>query len=484
MAMVRLMTDLRLNFNRIYVATDYMNRIYIHIIHIGLAMLLLAGCKSDYPHIEYNGNPGTVEFDNIDARVPIMVAINDPLYQNYTRGVGAFDNVMDENGINENWKNADIFVYAFYTPDGMANTPSNTNYSERMDSKDANKIYCLVDDADNDNIGHGKKARLNRDMTSFLQWTDNDMVYYNGTYPQYRYRFFAYHIDDAADMSKKPERKSDYVSYDVQIDGTQDLMCSYAQPTAEQLARMENLASPGNKNFVNNLSKLIYSTETGHRDLFPIFKMDHQLAYVRFFLKADSITDASGNKMMDPEIAMVRVENIVINERYHGEFIVAAEETGRLGVNFTNEKRNYYMPVKVKTDAYGDVVTDAEGHRITVSRDEEGVVMAGDSDGFNPRLIPSAKECEVGMGILLPPADKYSLKLLCKQLKTDEDGNQEEIPYQHDQAYELMLPNGKSFEAGRKYEVVIKVYGLRNIVLQLGDVQWKDGGSIDIDEDQ
>ena len=459
-----------------------MKRIYSHIVHTCMAIMLLAGCKSDYPHIEYDGDPGKVEFDNIDFRVPIQVAISDPLFGSYTRGMGAFDNVKDPSSIDKNWKDADIYVYAFYTPDGLKSSPDGINYSERMVSDNDEKFYCLVDDANNANIGHGKKARLNRDLGSFLQWSkddqqnDDNMVYYNSTYPQYRYRFFAYHLDDAADLSQKPERLSDYVAYDIKIDGTQDLMCGYATPTAKQIA---SLNAVSNKHVFNNLKYLAYSTETGYIDLFPVFDMKHQFVYLKFFLKADSIF-VDGEKVLDPEIKNVRIENVYITSPYHGEFVVAADDTSRLGVTFTSEMKNLYMPVKVKTDADGNIVTDADGHRITTSRDEEGKLMAGNEYGFNPRLKPVGNEQEVGMGYLLPVMDEYEVLLVYTQLVKDEQGNPTTIRYTS--RHELTLDQG--FKAGCKYEILVKVYGLRNIVLQLGNVQWLSGGDIDIDADR
>ena len=457
-----------------------MKRIYLHIIHTCLAVALLAGCKSEYPHIEYEGDLGKVEFENLEFRVPIQVAINDPLFDSYTRGMGAFDNVKDPVSTDENWKNADIYVYAFYSPDGMAGTPSGINYGERMDSDNDEKIYCLVDDANNANIGHGKKARLNRDFGSFLQWTkedqqgDDNMVYYNSTYPQYRYKFFAYYLDNAADFSLAPERRADYVAYDVEIDGTQDLMAGYASPTSAQL---EKLTSTGNKHILNNWKKLAYSAETGNIDLFPIFDMHHQLTYMKFFLKADSIVDVNGMKVLDPEVKNVRVENIKITSPYRGKFVVAADDVNRLGVTFSSEEKVLYAPVKVKTDADGNIVTDEHGRRITVSRSEEGKVMPGDSYGFNPRLTPTEEEVEVGVGYLLPAADKYIVDLVCKQVK--ENG---ESVYQTSQ-YELILPGGAPFEPGHKYEVTIKVYGVRDIVLGLDDVIWRVGDDIVVGEE-
>ncbi len=460
----------------------YMKTIYPYFIYACLFVTLFAGCKSKWPDIEYEGNPGEVVFGHVASIVPINVAISDPLYESFTRGMGVFDNL--QNGVTgeDNWKNADFYVYAFYTPNNLDGGPDDVNYSERMDVEDDEKIFCLVDDTDDENIGHGKRAHLNRDLGSFLQW-DNGMVYYNSTYQQYRYKFFAYHVDDAADLTRKPERRRDYVAYDVKIDGTQDLMCSCAAPTKKQLS---TLSSSNNKHIINNLDKLAYSTTTGHYDLFPIFQMNHQLAFVKFFLKADSIVNPDGTKRIDPEVKNVRIKNIVIKAvPYHGEFIVAADDVSKLGVSFTSETKDIYMPVKVKVDADGNFETDGEGRRITVPRGEEGKMMAGDRYGFNPGIVPEPKEKEVGMGFLLSPLESYELELECCQLATDSHGNQVESDY-YTSHHQLKFENS-SFKAGHKYEVCIKVYGQRDIGLGFGDVTWKDGGEINIgseDEDK
>ena len=73
---------------------DYMKKIYLHIFYICLAVVLFTGCKSDYPDIEYDGDLGKVEFEDFSLPIPIMVAIDDPLYENITRGIGALSNLI------------------------------------------------------------------------------------------------------------------------------------------------------------------------------------------------------------------------------------------------------------------------------------------------------------------------------------------------------------------------------------------------------
>ena len=420
-----------------------MKRIYSYITYIAITCLtagILAGCRSDYPYIEYDGNPGKVEFSNIEYLEPIKIAIDHPYYENYTRGKG----VSGKDSI------SDIRVYAFYTPSEIVNVPETANYRERMGSKGDENIYCLIDDAGT--TGHGKKAYLNRNISPYLRWIDGDEVFYNNNYPQARYQFFAYHIDDATNMNKSPNRYVDYISYDIEIDGTQDLMCSYAQPTNEQLAQINDPTNPSNKVFFNQLDQLIYSTESAHRGLIPVFKMQHQLAHIKFFLKAEKV---GGVDTLDAEVEKVRVKNIIIkNVPFRGEFIVAAENTSQLGITMEESTKDFYMPIE----------------------NEGGIVMPGNSDGFAIPLTPDTIGCWVGAGILLPPAKKYTLEMDCY---IEEGEGKDNSGY--NQEFHLSLTEG--FKAGHQYEVTIKVYGPRNISFNYGSVEWKEGGDINIDED-
>ena len=194
---------------------------YLHSIYISLVLALLVGCTIEYPQKDFFGVKGDVVYDNTNLRVPILVAMD--------AAEETFDNEKE-------WANAIVNVYAFYTPTDTEGAPDSVDYSERMDSQDEEKVYCLVDDnddTDNGNKGHGKQARLSK--SSLLQWKDGE-VYYNSTYPQYRYKFFAYYLGNAE--VTKLERDSDRVIYDtIKIDGTQDLMYACASLTEKQKER-------------------------------------------------------------------------------------------------------------------------------------------------------------------------------------------------------------------------------------------------------
>ena len=410
-------------------AIDCMKRAHLYIIYISLAAILLTGCKPEYPYIEYEGGPGNVYFDNIGSLEPIRVAIDNPFYESFTRGAIELEKEM---GLIK-----DVYIYAFYTPEGIINVPDRANYREHMGSKDEENIYCLVDDS----TGHGKKACIDPNTYPFLKWAENDIVYYSSSNPLARYRFFAYHIGDIINTAK-PNRQANHVSYDIEIDGTQDLMCGYAQPTKEQLTSdkmKEELSLPSNKDFTNNLEELAYSSESARRGLIPVVEMKHQLVYLKFHLKADSITiiDSLGNmqQVLDPGIDSVRIDSIIIeNVPFKGEFIVAAEDISRLGVTFAPDT----------TKDFHVLIDSLVGKPITEGRD-------------------------IG-GFLLPEAEKYNFKVIGKQKKREK----EEL---YELSHELKPSKGK-FNAGHKYEVVIKIHGLSDIDLNFSSEKWGSNDEI------
>ena len=442
-------------------------RIYIHTISACLTAILFIGCKSEYPHIEYEGELSEVTYENIESPVPIIVAVNDPIYVSYTRGMGAFEDFKEEEDADEKWRNADFYVYAFYSPNGLPGTPlSAVDYKARMNSGSEDMPpFCLVDDAIEGGFGHGRHARLDKNRESFLHWVKDDKIYYNKMHQQCRYKFFAYYLDNAATDPHTgrlniPERLSDRITYDVEIDGTQDLMCGCASPTEAQI---ENLIKSGEKDIVNNIKALAYSTITGNRDLFPIFQMKHHLTHLKFYVKAGST-----NGIIDPEAANVEITNISVVAQTKGKFTVAADDETNMKAAFYGDTETLYIPIE----------------------NAEGKIVPGTEDGFESYISPSTdgREKEMGAGFLLPESNNYKLKLHCRQLKynadgtkqLDEHGNHKAINYTV--MYTLNLKDDM-FRAGYKYEITVHVYGHQKIKLGLGEVTWADGGKIEIDNE-
>lgn len=466
-----------------------------------LAMVLcvvsftLSGCRQHYPGIEYDGLEDDIGVDYKEGKVPVYVAVNDPLFEHYTtRGVGAFDDLKNNETSDQKWWEADFRVYAFLRR-SFNGYGGDLDYTERMNPSD-DDCLCLIDDTGTDGSnGHGRKANLHKEQSVFLEWSDEDEIYYNDTYQYYAYRFFAYYLDDAYDFSEGPTvRSKDCISYDFTIDGTQDLMCGYATLTDAQIAEAETFDSDEKDNefFADNIKDLAFSKATGNRSIHPVFSMKHKLAYLKFFLKAGRVTTNNGVEEVDSEIANVHIRNISISALTKGTMVVASDDTSRVGVTFDETSSEIlYMPIKVKTNEFGDILLDNEGKSTYMPRQEVGgKVVAGTSDGFNPSITPGKNPEEIGMGFLVPPADEYALTLHCSQYKVDDDGNELIDPETGEQkvinykvSYRLKLNTGNPFLEGYKYEVTVHVFGHQRIQLQLGDITWGDGGDIDLDDE-
>ena len=468
-----------------------------------LAMVLcmvsfaLAGCRQHYPGIEYDGLEDDIGVDYKEGKVPVYVAVNDPLFEHYTtRGVGAFDDLKDGDTTDQKWWEADFRVYAFLRR-SFNGYSGDLDYTEKMNPNDDNCL-CLIDDnGTDDSQGHGRKANLHRDEehTAFLNWKDGDEIFYNNTYQYYAYRFFAYYLDDAYDFSKAPTvRSKDRISYDFTIDGTQDLMCGYASLTNAQIAEAETFKSgeKDNEFFADNIKALAFSKATGNRSIHPIFDMQHKLSYLKFKLKAGSVKNTDGETTVDPEVANVRIRNISISVPTKGTMTVAADDTSKVGVTFDeSSSKVLYMPIKVKTDESGEIILDSEGKSIQMQRHETGgKVVPGDSEGFNPTIQPGVNPKEIGMGFLVPPAEEYALTLHCFQYKVNADGTDQIDPDTGEQKvinykvnYRLKLNTGKPFREGYKYEVTIHVFGHQKIQLYLDEVTWGVGEDIPLDDE-
>ena len=260
-----------------------MKRTYLHFICTSLLATLFVGCSIDYPEKDFFGYMSQAVFDNASLRIPVLVAIDDP-----------------QETVGEELDSA-ICVYAFYTPTGIEGAPETADYRSEDD--------CLVGNS----VG-GKKARLGGDMSSVLQWEDAEMPHYNSTNSQYSYKFFAYYVGDAVKKGTKVMRGADSVAYEIEIDGTQDLMCSVAAPTEKQKKKLAGSAL------------VPYSAETGYWGVYPTFKMAHQLVTLQLSLKFSSV-----------EVNSVCVKNMP----YRGVFVVAAADETKMGVEFAAETTDF-----------------------------------------------------------------------------------------------------------------------------------------------
>lgn len=443
-------------------------------------MWMLGGCGNLYtgdeaPIIDEEGGGGEGDDsgvdDGFDEALPVMVAFNAPNYTALTRGQGAL--IPSETDYQDKLKNAIFYVYAF-----RADTPREGKVYSVLCKDD--KETCLIDGsigtqgADATLSRHGRETTYTS-ATSFGQWKDEEnQPMYSQLSPVTPYDFFVYYIDDLANDTQSSSYRTlqsgsycaltrsdtDGISFDVAIDGTQDLICAKAKLTADQRTNIEGMSEEER----NNVMKYYYSTYTARRNVTPIFSLQHQLAYVKFGLKTG--TSAS---IKDPKQKLI-VNSIAIESIYRGTFCVAARDDNALGATF-----------------------HADGGR------KELLLKEKDGTPFLQREI-TTEGCSIPLDdsyMLLPPSNDAVLRVYASTyIKTQEgpDDTSDEDDVYEEKQYNLVYPlkdlfintdeqRSRGFLPGWKYTVNITFYGAERIGVEVQVDGWQDGGSIDLDQE-
>ena len=405
--------------------------------------LTLQGCGKLYTGEELSivtpDDPDNPDGTLHGEEVPILLAFTDPNYSILTRGQGAFEAGTDK-GL-QNWDNARFYVYAF-----RSDNPQGMSFAT---TRQENKEMCLVDGSTQDtpDLQHGRLARLTeRDGGAFFTWVDqSEQLYYSSLAQINPFNFFAYYIDDAVVTNFR--RSTDDIRFDLEIDGTQDILGAVARPTEKQLS---NIAAIEDEDERENVRKYLYSTYTAHRNFHPVLAMKHYMARLKFEAYPGSDEES------------IYVQSVKIRCPYSGEFIAAAKDTTQIGLTFPAGR----------------------GMRELVLRDTTGLPLPADSfliaatpDDLQHDYVYDRNPVRLGGGsLLLPPEDEYHLIMELKQHFND---GRPDATYTAE--YNICMTGG--FKAGTIYTVRIAVFGVEDIQIKVVVTAWKDGGYVDVEPD-
>lgn len=404
-------------------------------------ILLLTGClvacTESYPGIYVDEEEQDRPSNEVTQdTVPIMVSLTDPDYSIVTRGMGALEDW--NNPINrENWRNAKFYVYAFL--DRNHDFQGNPDYSLQHEDT----LYCLV---------YNREARIQGNSEPLLQWVEEPPIY-SLKYPDYKYNFFAYSVDDAANLGE--QHLQDKVVKHIEIDGTQDIITAYAKPTQYQIEQIQT--DDEFKYIAANWENLIYSSRSGHRGISPVFHLNHEM--VRFKFKIVGAADASDKFLVEAVSAIIPRK---------GELTIAAQpQEGQepvLGARWDNENRGkVYLATPNTPNVYG------------ATTDRKNAL-------FDPLIQVGWKDTLGLGGILMPPTHSFSLQIEYRLASEYAEG----INRYYTATYQNVSLRDGNFVKGTEYEVLLKVYGPQQVELQIGShtMGWVDGGTLPpIDED-
>lgn len=113
---------------------------------------------------------------------------------------------------------------------------------------------------------------------------------------------------------------------------------------------------------------------------------------------------------------------------------------------------------------------EGQGALTTFPLYNNGIALGSDTDHVSP-VTPSVEDMGANLGtVMLLPATSYQIKVI---LRTDKG---EEVP---SDILTVSLPDNQPFERGRGYNVQLKVYDMRAVVLEATLTEWTNSTIID-----
>lgn len=447
----------------------------IQFILANVAMLIaLSACSESYPGLEATKNSETTNQEGMD-KTPIMLYVNEQdIFSVSTRGTGAFDS---EDTTFKKLDNSTFYVYAFRSAkDAQGPLTSEVDlrksaYSTSASSKDSDNESCLVDGS---NYNLGMSATSDHDGALNLQSQTEvgaDHLYYSSMYQDVGYNFFAYYIDNFKPTSENTHRSADKISYDIDIDGMQDILCGSAPSITDSLykARYSKIStiSDADKNKIINIGA--YSTFAAHRGVDPQIDLKHALTRLRF-------TAYPG----DENANNITINKIVLQSRTKGTLTVAARDKDSVGITFSNATSNLSLHE-----------ASPDGIQPCAEFVPKTVTYTPDMESLN---WYDRTGLRLGESMMLCPDTAYIVTLYYTQA-VDYGGTTGVIDKQITSTYKIKAPqtsesfdkalNRYAFMAGKVYDIKVAVYGLQTIKISVTIAGWQEVETpILIDPDQ
>jgi hypothetical protein len=407
--------------------------------------------------------------------------------QSITRGTGPFIVPDTTRRDSNHYENTRFHVFAFRaSPDAQGPLTYLPDYRRRSNDSTDQKANCLIDGED---FNIGLPARLDHNRSGRLHFlgqerygvVNDSAVYYNSQTGNIGYNFFAYYIDDFEPSETNTTRTGDGICYNIDIDGTRDLMYGAAPritpEVLDYLIEKDNLVieEESRKNIINNSYYTNYAAYHGVR---PYVTLHHALTRLRFqAFPADETCDS------------VTIESIEVQCRNKAHLWVVRPKADNIGISFDDEYNFIPLMEPVKTlnpdsvgiTKFGPLST--ENNTVTWNKDYTG------SDWKDNPPTP------IGGDMLVSTDSVYRLKLTYRQtLRNINPLTGKNIVNRNTATYDLPAPKVKeSFDErlqrymylpGHTYHVNIGVYGLRAIVINTSTDGWEEGEDLPPNEEE
>ena len=317
--------------------------------------------------------------------------------------------------------------------------------------------------------------------------------------------FFGWHLDDADGGATTVDQLADgqeSLSYELTIDGTQDIMVGKATLTQEQKTRLEADPVDNDAPGYTKTYARAFSSWTARRTVQPIIQFKHMLSRLDFkavlgkdlnytypAIEVDPLyettyrSDENGQKIY-PDGSSGSIPNGVyvksikiLNPKDHFTLVVADVDENKLGISgeaTQNPGTTSFTLMQKPTP-----------EEITANGNKNMVALTPVNAGYQT----SATNVPVGGGIMIVPGDNsFEMEVTLMQYVLTVDPEDATVPSEvpaakHEWKEATMtttvkLANNAVFEAGKYYTVNITMYGFQKIEVNAQLAAWQAGADI------
>ena len=214
---------------------------------VAMTIACLGACSESYPGLDFDHTQehgAITSQDSWSNKTAIKVFVNEQdLFTVKTRGLGPFE--TDDTAKATRLSNSTFYVFAFrkghYTQSSIPALKDPTNYKWYYNATngpagyyDTEQATCLLDGPD---FYKGLPLYLRPQGKGLLHTTkegeEEPEFFYSSVHQQVPYNFFSYYIDNI--VPSQVIRDETGISFKMEIDGTQDVMCGGAPDLLDEI---------------------------------------------------------------------------------------------------------------------------------------------------------------------------------------------------------------------------------------------------------
>lgn len=453
--------------------------------YAAMALAVMSSCSKD-------NDPGIGNPEENNDKAVIALGLDVPTVTASTRGTGS---VGDVAGDQNTWNSQKLYIYMVDRNTGLEAEEGAENAKTKILDNGVLEFRAPKADA--------KDKGAIRIYKTYTEDSDNGVIQYKYYPTNGQYTFYGYHIDDAANANPSITATEKKVT-NVTIDGTQDLLAAKTIDMAENDA---SAADP--ESFYKDIATSLgsewttlmnyqFGARTARKGIVPVLKFEHQLARLKFFVRAGS-ESAAGYKYDDnggqwverkssdaePKTLGMQVTKITLKDMANVvDMDLTVPSSTRNGAGVAD------FVVCSKDDTANDKLDPTKGLIVPV------VPKYPYGNTNIPAQDPDTKGTQVGEPVMFFPIDgtnnegditlSIDLKQYVEDTKDEATGT---ITYKEVEKADNKLTIEQSkisgatqkFKPGASYNVYITIYGFEKIEVTAVLTAWENGGDIDAD---